>query len=71
MSRYEHRSIIPLQYRPMVELDGHLRSASGSQNGDHRRRNKNGAFSGAPSEPLHYQPPERLPKKERGMRKER
>ena len=24
MSRYEHRSIIPLQYRPMVELDGHL-----------------------------------------------
>ncbi|KAF2556987.1 hypothetical protein F2Q68_00015319 [Brassica cretica] len=25
MSRREHRSIIPLQYGPMVELDGHLR----------------------------------------------
>ncbi|KAF3532923.1 hypothetical protein DY000_02040896 [Brassica cretica] len=43
----------------------------GSQNGDHCRRNKNGAFSGAPSEPLSYQPPERLPKWGRGMRNDR
>ncbi|KAF3508772.1 hypothetical protein F2Q69_00006817 [Brassica cretica] len=41
-----------------------------SQNGDRRRRNKNRASSGAPSEPLHNQPLERLPRREWGMRKD-